>query len=239
MKKSNPLKLILVKDAAEGVEIVKNLLYKKVNKKTALFLSGGKTPKELYSELAQEEKINPGAVALIDERVGEILHENSNEKMIEKTGFLSYLEKNKIPFYSILRLHLRGGLRLHLKGAASNYNERVKHLLGNFSKKIAIMGIGEDGHTASLPVATNNLKLITNNYVDNINNFPGEFRERITLTFKALEEMDLLTVLVFGSAKQKALRLMFKRGPLEEIPSRFYTKPEIANKTLLITDQKV
>ena len=51
--------------------------------------------------------------------------------------------------------------------------------------------------------------------------------------------MDLLIVLVFGSAKQTALKLMFTQGLIEEIPARFYTKQGIAKKTILITDQKV
>jgi 6-phosphogluconolactonase/glucosamine-6-phosphate isomerase/deaminase len=128
---------------------------------------------------------------------------------------------------------------------AKGYDKRIKYLFEHFSKKIAIMGIGEDGHTASLPAGTHNLGLITNNYVAAIKDFPGEFGERITLTFKALSEMDTLIVLVFGPAKRNVLNLMFDpsagsgQEDIEEIPARFYTLPETTKKTILITDQKV
>ena len=72
-----------------------------------------------------------------------------------------------------------------------------------------------------------------------IDNFPGKFKKRITLTFNALSKMDLMIVLVFGSAKKKALNLMFTQGSVEEIPARFFKLSDIAKKTILITDQKV
>ena len=222
------MKIKVVRDPNSGVDYLKKLLYSHIDSKTALFLSGGKTPRNAYSKLAFEQKINPGAVAMVDERVGIKNYQNSNRKMIKEAGLLSYLEKKKIPFYPISRLQ--------------NYNEKVKYLLENFSKSVAIMGIGEDGHTAGLPSGISNFKFPISNDEDlviRINNFPGEFRERITLTFKALSKMDLLIVLVFGLAKKKALKLMFGKGSMEEIPARFFTKPQISKKTILITDQKI
>lgn len=220
------MKIRVVKDSKAGVTYLKKLLYSLVDSKTALFLSGGKTPKDAYSQLVLEQKINPGAVAMVDEREGKPMHENSNEKMISETGFLSYLEKNEIPFYSILRF-----------GTA--YNEQVKYLLEHFSKKAAIMGIGEDGHTASLPAGVKSKKLKVKSYVINIDNFPIEPKERTTLTFRALSEMDLLIILAFGKNKKEALRKMFKKGSIDEIPARFYTRKDIVKKTILITDQKI
>lgn len=228
------MKIKVVKDSQEGVDYLKKLLYSVVNNKTVLFLSGGKTPKVTYSQLALERKINPGAVAMVDERVGEKMHKSSNEKMIWETGLWSYLEKKKIPFYSVLRLHPKGALDL-----AKDYDREVKYLLGHFAKSIAIVGIGEDGHTAGLPSGIKNSKIKIKSYVTRIDNFPGEFKERITLTFKALSQMDSLIILVFGSAKQNALKMVFRDGAIEEIPARFYTQPQIAKKTILITDQKI
>ncbi len=234
--KKRGVKIIPVENQEKGLVLAKNLLYKEINKETLLFLSGGSTPKELYKALAQEKKLMPKAVGMIDER-----KDRSNYKMIKSTGLLNYLDNLKIKFYPILHRHLKG-VRLN--------HEAFLKLVKKFKKKVAIMGIGEDGHTASLPASPklqrgepagiSNFQFpISNEYVIKINNFPGEFKERITLTFRALEKMDLLIVLAFGSAKQNVLDLMFKPGSLEEIPARFYTKPEIAKKTLLITDQKV
>jgi len=210
------VKIEIVNNPKQGIEVAKRILYKTVDPKTALFLSGGTTPKPLYKALAEEKKLHVGAVAMVDERYGAPLHKNSNERMIRETG--------------LLVLHPRG---------AKQYDKTVRGLFAKFEKHIAIMGIGEDGHIAGLPAKSQISNLKSQNYVIGISDFPGEFKERITLTFKALSEMDLLIVLVFGSEKKNALKLMFTQGSEEEIPARFFNLPDIAKKTIVITDQKI
>ncbi|MEK7092042.1 MAG: 6-phosphogluconolactonase [Patescibacteria group bacterium] len=121
------------------------------------------------------------------------------------------------------------------------YDAKVRKLFLKYAHKVAVMGIGVDGHTAGIPAKSQKIKVKSQKYdlVMNVNNFPGEFGQRITLTFRALEQMDLFIVLVFGSEKQSALNAMFRKGSEEEIPARFFLRPEIAKKTLLITDQNV
>jgi 6-phosphogluconolactonase/glucosamine-6-phosphate isomerase/deaminase len=229
------MRIEIVKSPTLGLKIAKALLYKHVDLKTVLFLSGGTTAKPLYQDLAREKKLHPGAVAYVDERYGPSLHPNSNEKMIKETGLIDYLASQKIPFYPILRLHPKGVA----SDFAKSYNKKIKYLLEHFSKRISIMGIGEDGHIAGLPAKVKSSKLKVKSYVAEIRDFPGKFKQRITLTFKALSQMDLLIVFVFGSAKKKALNLMFTQGSVEEIPARFFKLSDVAKKTILITDQKV
>ncbi|MDO8583212.1 MAG: 6-phosphogluconolactonase [bacterium] len=231
--------VVTVKDQSQGLNYTKEILYKKSDNQTLLLLSGGSTPRNLYETLAHEKKLTVGAVGMVDERA-----DRSNFEMIKKTGLLSYFEEEKVPFGPILQLHPKGVA----SDFAKDYGGQIKHLLGHYSKSIAIMGIGEDGHTAGLPSGIFNSQFpISNNedLVTNIDNFPGEFRERITLTFKALSQMDLLIILAFGSSKQNALKKMFDptdssgQEAMEEIPARFYLRPDIAPKTILITDQKI
>ena len=241
-------KVVVVEDEAAGLSLARKILYQTVDRNTVLFLSGGKTPKPLYETLAKEGKLKPKAVGMVDERL-----DRSNLEMIKGTGLLNHFKNLGVNFYPII-------------SDAAAYDKYIHSLFASCKNKVAIMGIGEDGHTAGLPASPklqrgeppgiSNFQFprptspaselaggraISNNedLVIYINNFPGEFKERITLTFRALSEMDLLIVLAFGSAKQNALTSMFKEGSLEEIPARFYTKPEIAKKTILITDQKV
>lgn len=101
------MKIEIVKNPKHGIEVAKRILYKTVDSKTALFLSGGTTPKPLYTKLAHEKKLNPGVVALIDERYGSHLHLNSNERMIKEAGLLDYLASQKIPYYGVLQDSLR------------------------------------------------------------------------------------------------------------------------------------
>lgn len=83
------------------------------------------------------------------------------------------------------------------------------------------------------------LKIKNEKFVESFDNFPGEFKQRISLTFVALSKMTLLIVLVFGNEKQKALHDMFMPGSTTEVPARFYLRKDITKKALLITDQKV
>jgi 6-phosphogluconolactonase/glucosamine-6-phosphate isomerase/deaminase len=132
---------------------------------------------------------------------------------------------------------------------AKAYDEKLRELNANYQKSVAIMGIGSDGHTAGIPSLKSNLKdqiskiydmydLVTE-YAD----ASGKYGERVTMTFLALSMMDVLLVLAFGSGKKEAIELMFSSpvGPRseKEIPASFFRRPEIAKKTLLITDQTI
>lgn len=221
------MKIIKVKNAKEGVIQAENLLYKYSNSQTVLFLSGGSTPKALYKALVKK-KLKTGAVAIVDERFGPLMHENSNEKMIEDTGLFKYLKSLDIPVFKILN-------GKDIENARKDYEDKIGNLFNNYKQQIAILGIGEDGHTAGIPAGFYNSK----DFVIKIDNFPSEFKKRISLTFKALEKMDKLILLVFGNAKQKALNKMFEKGSTNNLPARFYTKRKISKKTILITDQEI
>ncbi|OGH14407.1 MAG: hypothetical protein A2860_01310 [Candidatus Levybacteria bacterium RIFCSPHIGHO2_01_FULL_37_33] len=237
---------IIVSDESKGIEIVGKKIYKFVDQKTVLFLSGGSTPKLLYQKFASEKILKPGAVAMVDERYGNPFHQNSNEKMIRETGFLSYLEEKKIPFYSILRLHPKGVA----SDIARDYDKAVRDLFNKFQKRVAILGIGSDGHTAGLPAGKSQItpaspseagraNLKSQKLATSFEDFPGESKERISLTFDALSKMNLLMVQVFGKEKRKALKLLFSEGSIAEVPARFLKTPFITDRTLLITDQRV
>lgn len=232
------MQTILVSNIDQGIAEAKKILYEKVDTKTALFLSGGKSPKPLYQNLAQEKKLHPAAVALIDERYGEPLHENSNEKMLQETGLLSYFQKEQIPFHPILQ---RGVSR---KDTALQYDKTVRKLLSQIPKSVGIVSIGVDGHTAGIvpnredfrnPLFVSDKGLL----VSEFNDPTGPFGERITVTFQGLSMIDWFLLWVFGEEKKEALQKIFTKGSLEEVPGRFYLRDEIAKKTIVITDIRV
>lgn len=232
------MQLILVDSMDKGIERAKDALYDQVDNKTVLFLSGGRTPRQLYEVLAKEKVIKPAAVGMSDERFGKPMHENSNEKMVQDSGLLPYLESKKIPFYSML---YEGIDRVQ---AAKAYDEEVRDLFFKFPKSVGILGIGTDGHTASImpnredfidPLFDPARKYL---YVSEIND-PKKYGERLTMTFAGLSLLDYVIVFVFGSDKKEAMKKIFTPGSLEEIPGRFFHEPDIAKKTLFITDQKV
>lgn len=257
------LTLVTVESPAKGLEIAKKILYllTEGNPNAVLFLSGGKTPEDLYKQLAQEEKLKVEAVAMVDERFGPRLHKDSNEKMIQEIGLLDYLQSQRIPFHPIITETARyapngvndnGNSMETQEWLANNYSRLFFPTLDRrskfeFAKRIAVLGIGKDGHTAGIAP---NRKDFTNPifskrlWVDSFNDpksmEEGGFGTRITLTFEALRNMDTLLVLAFGSAKQNALTSMLEGGSLPEIPARIYlSEPQIAQRTILITDQKI
>lgn len=229
------MKIIKVKNPKEGVEVCKNLLYEIVSKTSVLFLSGGSTPKTLYELLAKEKKLNAGAVAMVDERYVVNGQLGTNEAMIRQTGLTQYLEKAKTRFYPILE-------EKTIEETTKDYDETVRYLFNYFQKSIGILGVGIDGHTAGLPAGIQNSEFRVQGeteLVTGFDNFPGDFKERITLTFLGLLQLDQIIVLVFGKDKKKALNLMFETGSVSEIPARILVKKEITEKVTLITDQTI
>ncbi len=225
--------IINVADQAQGIELAFKILCERVDKKTALFLSGGSTPKDLYEKIAQKKRIIPGAIAQIDERFGQPYHTNSNQLMIKNTGLEKYANMSGVPAYWILDDRSR-------VETAKVYDTLVRKLFGIFTKNIGIFGIGEDGHTAGIPSRKiSSFKYDTNKLVTDYDDKSGGYGERVTMTFAALEKLDLLIILVFGNSKRQALLQMFEDGSEIEIPARFYTRADIAKKTLLITDQTI
>jgi len=230
------IEIIKVKNPQEGIEVCKQLLYETVSKTSVLFLSGGTTPKMLYEILAKDKKLKVGAVAMVDERYGEKLHGGSNELMIKNTHLLSYLQKSNTEFYPVLQK------KEDIESTAVQYDETVRYLCNYFQKSIAVLGVGADGHTVGIPAVSQNSKFKTQNGTDlvtSFDDFPGDFKQRITLTFLGLSRLDKIIVLVFGKDKKRALKLMLSSGSIAEIPARCLTQKGMAEKTILITDQPV
>jgi 6-phosphogluconolactonase/glucosamine-6-phosphate isomerase/deaminase len=233
------MKIIKVKNPQEGVEVCKRLLYEKVSKNTALFLSGGSTPKILYEILVKEKLLKAGAVALIDERYFANLKSETNEEMIRQAGLVKYLEESKTRFYPILE-------NKNMQDSARDYDETMRYVFNYFIKSIGILGVGVDGHTAGLPAYQEVSEQILNDKVSLVSNYDISMHHisiyhtpRITLTFLGLSKLDEIIVLVFGKDKRKALKLMLKEGSVAEIPSRFLNTKEITDKVTLITDQNI
>ena len=249
-KKRNGISVIITEGEKQGADAVKKLLYQITDRQTVLFLSGGKTPANVYFELAQEQKLKVGAVAMVDERYGKPMHDNSNELMISKSGLPDYFKREHIPFYRILET------AENITVTAIHYNKMVGGLLSSFPKSAAILGLGEDGHIAGIaPNRTDfiNLlfseersRLLVSYFIDpqpgavNVNSaLPLRFGERVTLTLKGLSKINTLIVLAFGEKKQAALSALFEEGPVEQLPARWIKNQDIAAKTILITDRKI
>lgn len=232
----------------EGFKIAKEILLTIADRKTVLYLSGGRTPKDLYENLALDKKLYPGAIALIDERYGGKYHNTSNERMIRDTGLLPMISEKGVPFYPILLDD-----QLDLAETAKNYDMTLRYLFAGFPKSVGVLGIGMDGHTAGIAgnrkaSTASTIEAFENplfskddpgSLVSSFSDLKGPFKERITMTFLGLSMIDVFIVLVFGEDKKAALEQVFSDGSEEEVPGRFFKRPEIARRTIFITDQKI
>lgn len=217
--------VVKVADKKEGQAKAHDLLKSFVDKETLLVLSGGTSPN--YKDMiAGPGDIFPGAVCVCDERFGKAFHKNSNEEVIKQSGLLYYLKKNGIEFYKALR-------GKNFLQTAADYSETVSELFEKFPKKIGIMGIGTNLHTAGIfPNSTveRSLNLVIADEVED------KFPQRITLTMRALAEFNTFIIMAFGEEKEKPLLKMLdeKENDMKGFPAIFYRKAPV--KSYLITD---
>lgn len=195
--------------------------YKK--NKVLLLLSGGSVV-NLYKKLAEylqsvDIKENSLVFAQVDERFqpgsnnpiiklsnNQVSNENINSIQIGKTGLWEACRKKNIPYYLIPQEGT-------LDEAANNYNETLKNLFEHFSYKIGVLGIGEDGHTAGLLPGFEkfwNTQKYVVGYELGQNNPRGlsgqqNLRQRITVTPKALWQLDHAIIVAGGEKKREAL----------------------------------
>jgi 6-phosphogluconolactonase/glucosamine-6-phosphate isomerase/deaminase len=140
-----------------------------------------------------------------------------------------------IKFYPILQ-------DKNLWDTATDYDETVRFLFNYFQKSVGILGVGTDGHIAGLLAGVQNAELglrAETNLARAFDNLPGDFKERISLTFLGISKLDQIIVMIFGKDKKWALQQMFKSGLVAQIPARFLTQKNIEAKVTLITDQSV
>lgn len=214
-----------VKDRAEGNLRAHDVLRKIVDGQTLLALSGGTSP-DYRKMIVEAADILPGAACLIDERFTSILKENTNEEKIRNDGLVDYFIKTNINFYPIL-----GG-----KGfveTAKDYDQLIYELFIKYHKKVGVMGVGGDLHTAG--IFPNSVATQSDNFVEAETVNDG-FSQRITLTLKALSEFQYFVILIFGEEKKEALLKMLDEGEndVQKYPAIFYRKSFA--KCWLITD---
>ena len=180
-------------------------------------LSGGSTPKVFYKLLSEKYK-NYSNIYLwtVDERHVDKNNENSNQKMINaifgnsKLNIIEYSYQDD-PQYS-----------------AENYTNVVLSKINKFD--IAILGVGEDGHIASLFPNTTALEADKKGFVENEVNILSKWR--ITSTFQLLKSVDHLYLLVTGENKKEIIKEIGKENNL---PVNKLIR--LRKKTILLTDQ--
>ena len=170
----------------------------------AVALSGGSTPKRLYELLADprepfREQINWKKTFFLftDERHVPPHHPQSNYRMAYEAMF------SRAPKTTVIRI---SGEKPVAEEAAQEYEDALVELYGVELPDIdlILLGLGEDGHTASLFPGSWALeekeRLVVAPWVEKLNAY------RITLTLPVLNNGRSVVFLVTGSSKATILR---------------------------------
>jgi 6-phosphogluconolactonase len=163
-----------------------------------LCLCGGNTPKPVFAKLAESSEIDWSKVLITfgDERCVPPGDAQSNYKMAKE----SLLDPAKVPQENVFRI--RG--ELPPEEAARDYQEQIALLASRFGEDrfahdLLLLGLGEDGHTASLFPGTDALQEQTR---DVVANFVPKFNaSRITFTYPLINAARQICFLVNDPGK--------------------------------------
>ncbi|MCQ8106062.1 6-phosphogluconolactonase [Methylomonas sp. SURF-2] len=184
-----------------------------------LLVSGGSTPAPLYEALSKTElnwkKIK---IALVDERWVDQDHGASNEALIRRTLLIN---NAKLAEFT--------GMKNSAKTAAAGQTEteaNYRKLPQPFS--LAIVGMGPDGHTASLFPNAKGLAEALNPDNDQLttaitatqSEVTGANTERLSLTLPALLKTERVIILFTGEDKLAVFSAAQKPGPVSDMPIR-------------------
>ncbi len=186
----------------------------------SIAFSGGSTPRSIFKFIAENyaDKINWSKVLVFwgDERCVPPDDEESNYKMAFE-NLLSYVT---IPDLNIFRI--QGEIDPHV--AAKNYAEIVNKLLPHKKSipqfDLFILGLGEDGHTAS--IFPDQITLFDSEKLFEIGHHPVSGQNRITATGKLINNAKHICFLVTGASKaEKVSQIIEKKESFQLLPASF------------------
>ena len=184
-------------------------------------LAGGSTPKSLYNLLATNARTTLPWDRMFffwgDERHVPPTDPESNFRMVEE----AMLSKVPVPPGNVFRIKTENP---EAAAAAEDYEKAIRKFFGlepgQFPRfDLILLGMGPDGHTASLFPGTAALqeksRLVVANWVEKMKT------HRISLTLPVLNEARCVTFLLSGTDKAPALKAVLEENvPSEQYPAK-------------------
>lgn len=216
--------IIRYENALSMAESVANMLAEKANIKAKnneqlfLAISGGNTPKLLFELLSKHYKTtipwNNIRFYWVDERCVAPEHKESNYGVFKNLLINNIdINKNQIermigennPSEEVLRYSSILSSQLFFKNGAPVFD-------------IIILGMGDDGHTAS--IFPNQLHLLDSQNFCEVGEHPISGQKRVTLTSKVINNAKEIYFLVTGKNKAQILKeIIHKQGNYKQYPS--------------------
>ena len=167
-------------------------------------LSGGSTPVQLYKELSRTDlKWDKTHIFIVDERFVPIDHSDSNYRMINET----LLSRIDIPEQNI---HPVPTEKDSPDESAISYEHEMVSFLNLSSLSVpefdlVLLGLGDDGHTASLFPGSSALTE-KDHFAVSVTPQNKSGHERITITFPVINSSRNIIFLVTGSNKAEVVK---------------------------------
>jgi len=211
----------------EFAQLLKNEV-SSADKQFNLVLSGGSTPKNIFRYLSDnyKDQINWSKINFFwgDERCVPPNHDQSNYKMVNESllSNINVIEEN------IFRIK---GEDNPVK-EANRYSEIInKTVLKKNNNKpvfdLIMLGLGEDGHTAS--IFPNQLDLIDDENICTFAIHPETKQKRITLTGKIINNSKNIIFIVTGKKKSQVVADIIKNKIVAEKYPAYYIRPVNGN----------
>uniref|UniRef100_A0A3B3YG37 Hexose-6-phosphate dehydrogenase (glucose 1-dehydrogenase) n=1 Tax=Poecilia mexicana TaxID=48701 RepID=A0A3B3YG37_9TELE len=190
-----------------------------------LALSGGSTPLALFRRLVLHHFSFPWRdthVWMVDERCVPLTEADSNFHSMHE----HLLQHVRIPYYNIHPMPVQLNQRLCVEedGGAQLYEKEINKLVNVSSFHFVLLGVGYDGHTASLfPGGKLNE---TGGSLVALTESPIKPHQRMSLTFSAINRARTVALLVMGKGKHELVTQLSRvKDNLEKYPVT-WVKPD-------------
>lgn len=189
-----------------------------------IVLSGGSTPKRLFKILATDfsEKIRWERIHFWwgDERCVPPDSENSNFKLA-----MDYLfSKINIPKENLHRIRGEDDPEKEVKRYAGEIQKNLNYRGESPVFDMVILGLGEDGHTAS--IFPDQIELFENEKICAHSQHPITGQSRITLTGKVLNNANRVFFIVTGSHKAQRISEIMNDDEAAKLLPAYYISPK-------------
>ena len=194
------------------IELITKNLSSSINKyqNASIAVPGGTSPIKIFNELSKQKlDWSKVQITLVDDRLVDPDNDHSNQKLIN-----DYLLKNEAKKSKFIPLN----------------KNLIKGDDFKFPLDVCLLGIGNDGHFASLfPNMINNTNMLdpkSKSSIDEVKANGNPFVPRISMNLPLILSSNLIILLIKGKLKQEVLREAYNN---KNIPLYYLLKHRINN----------
>lgn len=173
-------------------------------------LAGGNTPLPVYESLVKSKEVDFSKIHffVLDERYVPYAHEDSNYRRIQKSLF------------DVVSTHAHGfDTELSIEESLSTYEKEIQDVVEN-QFDLVVLGIGSDGHIASLFPGSDGL-FESDHSVAHTTTDTLAVHDRLTMTFPVIMKSKQILVLLRGEQKKAILEeVIDSDSTIAELPAK-------------------